>query len=53
MIFEVQEFTLKDGKKALLKNPGQDDVQGMLDYLAASSAEIKKSICCVLQQTLL
>ena len=33
------EFTLKDGRKALLRSPKEEDAQGMLDYLYVSSGE--------------
>lgn len=35
---EIQ-FTLKDGRKALIRNPRDEDIQGMLDYLYISSGE--------------
>ena len=33
------EFTLKDGRKAILRSPGDEDIQGVLDYLYVSSGE--------------
>lgn len=33
------QFTLKDGRKALLRSPKDEDIQGMLDYLYISSGE--------------
>ncbi len=33
------EFTLKDGRKALIRSPGDEDIQGMLDYLYISAGE--------------
>ena len=33
------EFTLKDGRKAVLRSPGDEDIQGVLDYLYVSSGE--------------
>jgi len=35
---EIQ-FTLKDGRKALIRSPRDEDIQGMLDYLYISSGE--------------
>ena len=32
-------FTLKDGRKALIRNPKDEDISGMLDYLYISSEE--------------
>ncbi|MBO7450118.1 MAG: GNAT family N-acetyltransferase [Clostridiales bacterium] len=39
MLYETKEFTLKDGRKALLLNPGDDEAQGLIDYLHKSSGE--------------
>ena len=39
MLFETREFTLKDGRKALLLNPEEEHAQGLLDYLVKSSEE--------------
>ena len=33
------EFRLKDGRTAVLRNPGDEDIQGMLDYLYISAGE--------------
>ncbi len=33
------EFILKDGRKALIRSPGDEDIQGMLDYLYISAGE--------------
>ena len=33
------EFSLKDGRTAILRSPCDDDIQGMLDYLYVSSGE--------------
>ena len=38
MIREI-EFTLKDGRKALIRSPKDEDIQGMLDYLYISAGE--------------
>jgi len=35
---EIQ-FTLKDGRQALIRSPRDEDIQGMLDYLYISSGE--------------
>ena len=32
-------FTLKDGRKALLRSPKEEDIRGMLDYLYQSAGE--------------
>ena len=39
MIIKDIEFTLKDGRKALLRSPKEEDVPGMLDYLNRSAGE--------------
>ncbi len=39
MIIDPIEFTLKDGRKAVLRSVCDDDIQGMLDYLYVSSGE--------------
>ena len=33
MIIREFDFTLKDGRKALIRSPKEEDIQGMLDYL--------------------
>ena len=33
------EYTLKDGRKALIRSPKEEDIQGMLDYLVQSAEE--------------
>ena len=33
------EFTLKDGRKALIRSPKEEDIPGMLDYLRLSAGE--------------
>ena len=33
------EYTLKDGRKALIRSPKEEDIQGMLDYLYQSAEE--------------
>ena len=37
MIIREFEFTLKDGRKALIRSPKEEDIQGMLDYLYKSA----------------
>ena len=32
-------FTLRDGRKALIRSPRDEDIPGMLDYLYVSSGE--------------
>ena len=39
MIIKDIEFTMKDGRKALLRSPREEDIQGMLDYLYQSAGE--------------
>ena len=39
MLFDTKEFTLKDGRKALLLNPEEEHAQGLLDYLIKSAEE--------------
>lgn len=39
MLIENKEFKLKDGRTAVLKNPGDEEVMEMLDYLYVSSGE--------------
>ena len=39
MIIRDIEFTLKDGRKALLRSPRDEDIPGMLDYLYISAGE--------------
>ena len=39
MTIEPIEFTLKDGRTAVLRSVCDDDIQGMLDYLYVSSGE--------------
>lgn len=33
------EFNLKDGRKALIRNPKEEDIQGMLEYLKITAGE--------------
>ena len=39
MIIQEQEFTLKDGRTALIRSPREEDIQGMLDYLYQTAGE--------------
>lgn len=39
MIRKEIAFTLKDGRKALIRSPKDEDIQGMLDYLYISAGE--------------
>lgn len=39
MLRKEIQFTLKDGKSALIRCPKDEDIQGMLDYLYISSGE--------------
>ena len=39
MIIKDTEFTLKDGRKAMLRSPKDEDIRGVLDYLYVSAGE--------------
>ncbi len=39
MIIRDIEFAMKDGRKAVIRSPRDEDVQGMLDYLYQSAGE--------------
>lgn len=39
MIIKDTAFTMKDGRKALLRSPKDEDIQGVLDYLYISAGE--------------
>ena len=39
MIIKDTVFTLKDGRKALLRSPKDEDIRGVLDYLYVSAGE--------------
>ena len=39
MIFPTKEITLKDGRKAVLRNPGEDDAAAMIEFLRTCAAE--------------
>lgn len=39
MVRKEKEYTLKDGRKAIIRSPREEDIQGMLDYLYISAGE--------------
>ena len=39
MIIQEIGFTMKDGRKALIRSPRDEDIPGMLDYLLVSAGE--------------
>ena len=39
MTIEPIEYILKDGRKALIRSPRDEDIPGMLDYLRVSAGE--------------
>ena len=39
MIIEDIEFTMKDGRKAVIRSPRDEDIPGMLEYLYKSAGE--------------
>ena len=39
MIVNETEFTLKDGRKAVIRSPRDEDIEGMLEYLYVTSGE--------------
>ena len=39
MIIDPFEFVMKDGRKALIRSPRDEDIPGMLDYLYTSAVE--------------
>ena len=39
MVIREFEYTLKDGRKALIRSPQDEDIQGVLDYLFVSAGE--------------
>ena len=39
MVIQEFEYTLKDGRKALIRSPKDEDIPGMLDYLYVSAGE--------------
>ena len=39
MVIQEFEYVLKDGRKALIRSPRDEDIQGMLDFLYISAGE--------------
>ena len=39
MIIDEFEFVLKDGRKAVIRSPREEDIGGMLEYLRLSAGE--------------
>ena len=39
MIIQEMQYQLKDGRRALIRSPRDEDIQGMLDYLYISAGE--------------
>lgn len=39
MLYDTKEFKLRDGRTGVLKNPGDEEAQALLDYLVKSAAE--------------
>ena len=39
MLIPEIEFTLKDGRRAVLRSPRDEDIPGVLDYLYVSAGE--------------
>ena len=39
MIFPTKDIILKDGRKAVLRNPGEDDAAAMIDFMRTCAAE--------------
>lgn len=39
MLTREVPFLLKDGRKAVLRNPKEEDIPGLLDYLIVSAGE--------------
>ena len=39
MILEDKWITLKDGRKAVIRNPREEDIEGTLNYLRVSAQE--------------
>ncbi len=39
MVIQPFEYTLKDGRKALIRSPGEEDIPGVLEYLRISAGE--------------
>jgi hypothetical protein len=39
MVIKDIEYTLKDGRKAIIRSPRYEDIHGMLEYLRISASE--------------
>ena len=39
MVIEEKNFTLKDGRNAVLRSPREEDIEGTLEYLRVTAAE--------------
>lgn len=39
MVIQETEYLLKDGRKAIIRSPREEDIPGMLDYLYVSAGE--------------
>jgi len=39
MFIQECEYVLKDGRKALIRSPRDEDIQGILDFLYISAGE--------------
>ena len=39
MIFPTKDIILKDGRKAVLRNPGEDDAAAMIEFMRTCAAE--------------
>ena len=39
MVVQDMEYIMKDGRKAVIRSPKDEDIQGMLDYLYVSAGE--------------
>ena len=39
MVFKKKEFKLKDGRKAVLHTPSEDDAEDMLQFIVKASSE--------------
>lgn len=39
MVFKKKEFKLKDGRKAVLRTPSEDDAEDMLQFIVKASGE--------------
>ncbi|NLE70207.1 MAG: GNAT family N-acetyltransferase [Clostridiales bacterium] len=44
MVVQAFEYILKDGRKALIRSPRDEDAQGVLDFLYSSAGETEKIV---------